>query len=129
MPTSSTEGRGSKAKYSDKQKRKAEHIEKSYEDKGASTKKAESIAWATVNKQSGGGERGGSGENKKSEEKSKARKDSAQKAADTKADKSKPNSLESQTKAELMEQARKKDIHGRSSMNKEDLVLALRRSS
>ena len=129
MPTSSTSGRGSKEKYSDKQKRKAEHIEESYEDKGASSKKAEAIAWATVNKQSGGGERGGSGENKKPEDKSKDRKDSAKKAAKTKNEKSKPDSLESQTKAELMEQARKKDIHGRSGMNKEDLILALRRAS
>ena len=45
---------GSKESYSNKQKRKAEHIEESYKEKGASTKKAERIAWATVNKQDGG---------------------------------------------------------------------------
>ena len=54
--------RGDKAKYTDKQQRKAEHIEESYEKRGVSEKEAEARAWATVNKQSGGGERkGGSG--------------------------------------------------------------------
>ena len=47
---------GDKDKYTDKQKRKAEHIEKSYERKGVSGKEAEARAWATVNKQSGGGQ-------------------------------------------------------------------------
>ncbi|RKG87040.1 transcriptional regulator [Corallococcus terminator] len=53
--------RGSKAKYSDKQKRMAEHIEEGYEDKGAGEKTAEARAWATVNKLTGGGMKGGSG--------------------------------------------------------------------
>lgn len=54
--------RGDKSKYSDKQQRKAEHIEESYKAKGVSESEAEARAWATVNKQSGGGERkGGSG--------------------------------------------------------------------
>ena len=54
--------RGDKSKYTDKQQRKAEHIEESYEKRGVSEKEAEARAWATVNKQSGGGERkGGSG--------------------------------------------------------------------
>lgn len=47
-------GRGSKAAYSAKQKRMAEHIEDGYMKKGASRKKAERIAWATVNKETGG---------------------------------------------------------------------------
>lgn len=46
--------RGSKAKYSAKQKRQAKHIEKSYQKRGASKKTAARIAWATVNKQTGG---------------------------------------------------------------------------
>lgn len=50
----SGKGRGSKAAYSEKQKRMAEHIEDGYKKKGASTKKAERIAWATVNKETGG---------------------------------------------------------------------------
>jgi len=56
---------GDKDKYTDKQKRKAEHIEESYEDRGVSKKEAESRAWATVNKDSGGGNKSGSGRGKK----------------------------------------------------------------
>jgi len=57
--------RGDKDKYTDKQKRQAEHIEKGYEKKGVSDKEAESRAWATVNKESGGGKKkGGSGHKK-----------------------------------------------------------------
>ncbi|MCD1592281.1 plasmid stabilization protein, partial [Qipengyuania citrea] len=44
-----------------KQKRKAEHIEESYEDRGVSQEEAERRAWATVNKESGGGNKSGSG--------------------------------------------------------------------
>lgn len=57
--------RGDKGKYTDKQKRKAEHIEEGYEDRGVSKKEAEARAWATVNKESGGGKKSGSGRGKK----------------------------------------------------------------
>lgn len=57
--------RGDKDKYTDKQKRQAEHIEEGYEKKGVSEKEAERRAWATVNKESGGGKKGGSGTEKK----------------------------------------------------------------
>lgn len=53
--------RGDKSSYTDKQKRQAEHIEQSYEDRGLSRKTAERRAWATVNKQDGGGKKSGSG--------------------------------------------------------------------
>jgi plasmid stabilization system protein ParE len=56
--------RGDKGKYTDKQKRQAEHIEEGYEDRGVSRKEAESRAWATVNKESGGGKKSGSGRGK-----------------------------------------------------------------
>ena len=56
--------RGEKSAYTDKQKRKAEHIEKSYEESGLSSKVAEQRAWATVNKQRGGGKKSGSGRKK-----------------------------------------------------------------
>lgn len=57
--------RGDKSKYTDKQKRKAEHIEEGYEDRGVSKPEAERRAWATVNKSSGGGKKeGGSGRGK-----------------------------------------------------------------
>lgn len=53
---------GDKSKYTDKQKRQASHIEKQYEKKGVSKDEAEERAWATVNKQDGGGKKpGGSG--------------------------------------------------------------------
>jgi len=52
---------GDKDKYTEQQKRKAEHIEDSYEDRGVSHKEAERRAWATVNKESGGGNKSGSG--------------------------------------------------------------------
>jgi plasmid stabilization system protein ParE len=48
---------GDKSAYSDKQKRQAEHIEESYEDRGVSNDEAERRAWATVNKSSGGGKK------------------------------------------------------------------------
>ena len=57
--------RGSKSKYTSKQKRKAEHIEAGYEKRGTSKKEAERRAWATVNKVSGGGKKSGSGRGKK----------------------------------------------------------------
>lgn len=53
--------RGDKSSYTDKQKRQAEHIEEGYEDRGVSPKEAERRAWATVNKETGGGKRSGSG--------------------------------------------------------------------
>ena len=53
--------RGDKSKYTDKQKRKAEHIEESYEERGVPEDEAERRAWATVNKESGGGNKSGSG--------------------------------------------------------------------
>ena len=56
--------RGDKSAYTDKQKRKAEHIEEGYEKRGVSSKEAEARAWATVNKESGGGNKSGSGRGK-----------------------------------------------------------------
>lgn len=54
--------RGDKSKYTDKQERKADHIAESYEAKGVSEEEAERRAWATVNKDDGGGKKpGGSG--------------------------------------------------------------------
>jgi plasmid stabilization system protein ParE len=57
--------RGDKSSYTDKQKRRAEHIEDSYEEKGVSHEEAERRAWATVNKESGGGKKSGSGRGKR----------------------------------------------------------------
>jgi len=53
--------RGDKSTYTDKQKRKAQHIEEGYRASGLSEEEAERRAWATVNKESGGGNKSGSG--------------------------------------------------------------------
>ncbi|MEY2505474.1 MAG: hypothetical protein QOG27_1754 [Verrucomicrobiota bacterium] len=58
--------KGDKSKYTDKQKRQAEHIEEGYEKRGVSKKEAEKRAWATVNKSDKGGKKSGSGRGKKS---------------------------------------------------------------
>ena len=55
---------GSKAKYTDKQKRQAEHIEESYRERGKPAGEAARRAWATVNKMTGGGKKSGSGRGK-----------------------------------------------------------------
>src|ERR1051325_11733930 len=57
--------RGSKNKYTGKQKRKAEKIARGYKKRGVSKKEASRRAWATVNKESGGGKKSGSGRGKK----------------------------------------------------------------
>ena len=52
---------GDKSAYTDKQKREAAHIEHAYEERGVGHEEAERRAWATVNKQDGGGKKSGSG--------------------------------------------------------------------
>jgi plasmid stabilization system protein ParE len=64
---------GSKEKYTDKQKRQAEHIEESARDRGASANRAAQIAWATVNKETGGGKKSGSGRVRKTTRKKTSR--------------------------------------------------------
>jgi len=56
--------RGDKSSYTTKQKRQAEHIEEGYEKRGVSNSEAERRAWATVNKETGGGKKRGSGRGK-----------------------------------------------------------------
>jgi plasmid stabilization system protein ParE len=57
--------RGDKSAYTDKQKRKAEHIEEGYEERGLSEDEAERRAWATVNAMDHGGKKSGSGRGKR----------------------------------------------------------------
>ncbi len=57
--------RGDKSKYTDKQKRQAEHIEENYVEQGVDEKEAAARAWATVNAMTGGGKKSGSGRGKK----------------------------------------------------------------
>jgi plasmid stabilization system protein ParE len=56
---------GDKSSYTKKQRRKADHSAEGYEERGVSEKEAERRAWATVNKESGGGKKSGSGRGKK----------------------------------------------------------------
>jgi plasmid stabilization system protein ParE len=73
---------GEKSTYTGKQKRKAEHIEESYEARGVSKKEAEERAWRTVNKQDKGGKNpGGSGRAKKSSSSKGGAKSSSKKAS------------------------------------------------
>ena len=73
--------RGDKGAYSTKQKRQAEHIEEGYERKGTSKEEAERRAWATVNKQSGGGKKSGSGRKRAASRRASAKKASGRKRA------------------------------------------------
>jgi len=57
--------RGSKSSCTGKQKRKAKKVAKSYKKRGVSAKEAERRAWATTNKESGGGKKSGSGRGRK----------------------------------------------------------------
>ena len=57
--------RGDKSSYTNKQKRQAEHIEEGYERRGIRPKEAKRRAWATVNKETGGGKKSGSGRGKR----------------------------------------------------------------
>jgi plasmid stabilization system protein ParE len=56
--------RGDKSRYTDKQQRMADHIAEGYEKRGVSEEEAERRAWATVNKETGGGNKSGSGRGK-----------------------------------------------------------------
>src|SRR5262245_5801000 len=121
--------RGSKTKYTEKQKRKAQHIEDSYESRGVPEDEAQALAWATINKQSGGGERqGGSGRRKSQQAKAAARQSSARRAQATRHGVPRPGqTLESMNKQERLEHARRKHIVGRSTMRKQELIEALRK--
>lgn len=57
--------RGDKSSYTTKQKRQAQHIEEGCEQRGVPGDEAERRAWATVNKETGGGKKSGSGRGKK----------------------------------------------------------------
>lgn len=90
-----------------------------------SADEAEARAWATVNKQTGGGERrGGSGRTKNETAKRADRKDSAHRAAQARSGESPNNgsarssrsgssSLSELTRAELIQKARERDVRGR----------------
>lgn len=125
--------RGDKSLYSASQKRKAAHIEESYRHMGMSREEAEALAWATVNRQSGGGElKGGSGRRKSEVAKDQARSASAWRAAKTrKGETVKPGGrsaapLAGLTREQLLERAKRRGVTGRWRMRKDELIEALR---
>lgn len=123
--------RGSKTKYSLAQRRKAAAIETRYEERGLPPEQAEARAWATVNKQSGGGERaGGSGREKSPADKARARSESARRAVASRQGHARNSaaSLGTQSMDSLMREARAKNIPGRSRMRKQELIEALRKA-
>ena len=73
--------RGDKSAYTSKQKRQAEHIEEGYERKGTPKQEAERRAWATVNKETGGGKNSGSGRKRASSKRASAKKASKKTSA------------------------------------------------
>ena len=103
---------------SSKRERQYEHIKESAEDRGESLKRAEEIAARTVNK-----ERARSGESRT------AGKASLRdpKSASQRGGERSHSGAEGPTRDQLYEEARKRNIHGRSSMSKQQLKSALDR--
>lgn len=92
--------------WSNKDDRMYEHIKEGAEKKGTSARRAKQIAARTVNKR---------------------RRKQGRTPSKTTEGTGNPNkSLENRTKNELYNIAKKKNIHGRSNMNKSQLVKALR---
>ncbi|MEX2471606.1 MAG: Rho termination factor N-terminal domain-containing protein [Gemmatimonadota bacterium] len=92
--------------WSDKDERKYEHIKESAKDRGASTDRAEEIAARTVNKD---------------------RRQEGRTPNKTTQGTGKPGKpLEDRTKDELYNMAADLDVEGRSKMNKDELISAIR---
>jgi hypothetical protein len=104
--------------WSAKRERQYEHIVESERDQGASTKKAKEIAARTVNK-----ERARAGEAKTSSRLSREDMSSGRRGGQ----RSGTDRAKGRTKAQLYNEARKMNIEGRSSMNKEQLQRAVDR--
>ncbi|BFP57080.1 plasmid stabilization protein [Streptomyces griseus] len=101
-----------------KRERQYEHIKESQEEQGASEGRAKEIAARTVNKQ-----RARSGESRTASKVSTKDKKSAYQRGGERSHKG----AQGPTKDQLYEEAKKKNIDGRSSMNKEELRKALGR--
>ncbi|MCT9092255.1 plasmid stabilization protein [Streptomyces sp. ASQP_92] len=103
---------------SPKRERQYEHIKESAEDRGASAKRAKEIAARTVNK-----ERARSGESKTASKTSTRDKKSAYERGGERSH----SGSQGPTKDQLYEEAKKRNIDGRSTMNKQELRKALGR--
>ncbi|WP_328454458.1 plasmid stabilization protein [Amycolatopsis sp. NBC_00438] len=105
--------------WSDKRERQYEHIKDSQEDRGASTKRAEEIAARTVNKN-----RARSGESREASRTSLEGKSPQQRGGERAGKGKGPGGL---TKAQLYNEAKQRNIDGRSKMTKKELERALGR--
>ncbi|XUL85979.1 plasmid stabilization protein [Streptomyces galilaeus] len=103
---------------SKKRERQYEHVKESAERRGESTRRAKEIAARTVNK-----ERARSGEAKTSSKTSTR----DPKSASQRGGQRSHSGAEGPTKDQLYAEAKKRNIHGRSSMNKRQLQKALGR--
>ena len=103
--------------WSKKRERQYEHIKEGLEDRGSSEDKAEEIAARTVNK-----ERARSGEAEQ-----KSRTSTRDISSSRRGGLRSHRGSGGRTKAQLYEEAKKKNIEGRSSMNKAELERAVGR--
>ncbi|MFD9459314.1 plasmid stabilization protein [Streptomyces sp. NPDC060027] len=101
-----------------KRERQYEHIKKSAQERGESTSRAKEIAARTVNK-----ERARAGESKTA---SKASLRDPKSASERGGQRS-HSGAQGPTRDQLYEEAQKRNVHGRSSMNKQQLKNALDR--
>ncbi|WP_405901234.1 plasmid stabilization protein [Streptomyces sp. NBC_00727] len=103
---------------SPKRERQYEHVKESAEKRGTSEKRAKEIAARTVNK-----ERARSGESKTASKTSTRDPKSASERGGERSHKG----AQGRTRDQLYEEAKKKNIEGRSTMNKEQLLKAVGR--
>ncbi|MEU9357668.1 plasmid stabilization protein [Streptomyces sp. NPDC048301] len=103
---------------SPKRERQYEHVKESAEKRGTSEKRAKEIAARTVNK-----ERARSGESRTASRTSTRDPKSASQRGGERSHKG----AQGRTKDQLYEEAKKKNIQGRSTMNKEQLLRAISR--
>ncbi|SEC69723.1 hypothetical protein SAMN04489727_4732 [Amycolatopsis tolypomycina] len=105
--------------WSGKRERQYEHIKDSAEDRGASSERAKEIAARTVNKN-----RARSGESRQASKTSLKGKSPQQRGGERSGNRKGPGGL---TKDQLYNEAKKKNIDGRSKMTKKELEQALGR--
>ena len=105
--------------WSGKRERQYEHIKDSAEDRGAGTKRAKEIAARTVNKN-----RAQSGESRQASKTSVKDKSPQQRGGERSGNRKGPGGP---TKEQLYNEAKKRNINGRSTMTKKELERALGR--
>lgn len=107
--------RGEKSAYTDKQKRKARKIEEGYERRGVGSREAARRAWATVNKESGGGNKSGSGRGVPDTHESSSKGGKVSQRRRTKADRSRAAKKAAKTRARKAHRATRKKTSAKKS--------------